>query len=98
MPHLHLISAHQYPRFQQLQPDQAYTFLRQAPELVKLRRPVAWTFIAPPDDGTTFLEWIPPQRERNYASDGYVWADAERGYEREYEQFFVRHTKPYSQG
>lgn len=40
-----------------------------------------WTFLDGPGDGTVMLTWQPmAHMGNNFASDGYVWADAEQGH------------------
>ena len=42
---------------------------------------MTWTYLQGPSDGTVFLEWQPAsQRQSRFASDGYVWADAESAF------------------
>lgn len=44
---------------------------------------MTWTYLQGPADGTVFMEWLPAggpggQIHSRFASDGFVWADAER--------------------
>jgi hypothetical protein len=40
-----------------------------------------WTFLEAPPDGTVMLTWQPlAHLGNNFASDGYVWADAEQAF------------------
>lgn len=44
---------------------------------------MTWTYVQSPADGTVFMEWLPAgmaggQIQARFASDGFVWADAER--------------------
>lgn len=80
MPHMHLISAHRYPTFHQLNIDQAYQFLFEAPKVVKQIAPMAWQYLAGPPTGTVFLTWIGGRMQGQFASDGYVWIDQEQRY------------------
>ena len=67
--------------------EQAFEFLIQAPRIVKEVAPMTWTYLQGPADGTVFMEWQPTggglggasggQRPSRFASDGFVWADAE---------------------
>ena len=73
--------------------EQAFEFLIQAPRIVKEVAPMTWTYLQGPADGTVFMEWQPAsggggmgggvggpsggQRPSRFASDGFVWADAE---------------------
>lgn len=41
--------------------------------------PVQWQYLDAPPDGTLFLTWQPTEyMGMNFASDGYVWGDAEQ--------------------
>jgi hypothetical protein len=77
---MHLISTYQYPHVPRLQLDQALGHLLQAPQIFREVRPVAWTYLAPPPDGTTFLAWQAPRMGNGFASDGYIWIDQEMTY------------------
>lgn len=40
-----------------------------------------WTFLDGPQDGTVMMTWQPlAHLGNNFASDGYVWADAEQAF------------------
>lgn len=42
---------------------------------------MSWAYLQCPPDGAVFLSWQPlAQRGLRFASDGYVWADAESTY------------------
>lgn len=84
-PHVHLISSQRYPAVAQLNLEQAFGYLAQAPMVVKQVASMSWQYIAPPPpDGTVWLEWLPPDRADPYASDGYVWADTEGIFRQDY--------------
>ncbi|KAH8705553.1 hypothetical protein BGW36DRAFT_353955 [Talaromyces proteolyticus] len=57
-------------------------YLLSAPKVVREMQPVTWTFLdPPPPDGTTILTWQPlAHLGTTFASDGYVWADAEQAF------------------
>jgi hypothetical protein len=78
LPHIHLVSSHRYPTLQQLPPENAVEFLLQAPRVVKDVAPMSWQYFQqPPNDGTVFLAWQPPQRQLRFSTDGYLWVDPE---------------------
>ena len=51
----------------------------EAPKIVRDLQPVQWQFLDPPPaDGRLMLVWQPlDYLGTSFASDGYVWADAE---------------------
>lgn len=56
-------------------------YLLAAPKVVREMYPMHWTFLDGPPDGTTLLTWQPlAHLGTAFASDGYVWADAEQAY------------------
>jgi hypothetical protein len=57
--------------------EQVLQNLLQAPQIVREVKPMAWTYLTPPQDGTTFLTWQAPRMGNNFASDGYIWIDHE---------------------
>lgn len=77
LPHLHLTSTYQFPLVQRITTDQVLQNLLQAPQVVREMKPMAWTYLTPPQDGTMFLTWQAPRLGNNFASDGYIWIDAE---------------------
>ncbi|KAF1816708.1 DUF1750-domain-containing protein [Eremomyces bilateralis CBS 781.70] len=84
LPHIHLLSAYSFPIYQTITQDQVFEYLLKAPSIINDIRPVAWTFLAPPGDGTMFLAWQPQMRlGSRFASDGYVWGDQEQTYSME---------------
>lgn len=84
LPHVHLISSHKYPQFHQLNLDQAYQFLFEAPKVVKQIAPMTWQYLPGPQDGTVFLTWIGGRMANSFATDGYVWADQEQRYTQDF--------------
>ncbi len=56
-------------------------YLLHAPRIMRDIAPVGWKFLDPPRDGTIMLVWQPPQLGTHFASDGYVWADAEYAFD-----------------
>ena len=57
--------------------DQALQHLLQASHIVREVKPMAWTYLTPPQDGTMFLTWQAPRMQNHFASDGYIWTDQE---------------------
>lgn len=56
-------------------------YLLAAPKSVREMYPMSWTFLDGPQDGTTLLTWQPlGHLGTTFASDGYVWADAEQAF------------------
>ncbi|QIW96024.1 hypothetical protein AMS68_001542 [Peltaster fructicola] len=79
--HVHLISSHSYPIIAQINIEQAFGFLLQAPPVVKQIAPMSWTYVNAPQEGTVWLEWLSPaQNGGRFPSDGYVWSDPEQSY------------------
>ena len=58
-------------------------YLILAPKIVKEAAPMNWMFLNCPQDGDVMLVWQPPQMQNVFASDGYVWADAESAFSSE---------------
>ncbi len=56
-------------------------YLLHAPKITRDIAPVGWKFLDPPRDGTIMLVWQPPQLGTHFASDGFVWADAEYAFD-----------------
>lgn len=82
--HVHLISAHRFPQVANLDFQQAFRYLIDAPTIVKQHAPMSWQYVPPPPDGTMWLEWIPlDKNDHPYPSDGYVWGDMEQSYRQE---------------
>jgi hypothetical protein len=78
---MHLVSRNRYPVMNGLPTDTVVEYLVTAPKIVREQQPMHWTFLDGPPDGTTMLAWQPlTQLGTNFASDGYVWADAEQAF------------------
>ncbi|KIW05629.1 uncharacterized protein PV09_03500 [Verruconis gallopava] len=80
LPHLHLMSTYQFPLMQRVGLPQVLQNLLQAPQIVREMKPMAWTYLQPPQDGTMFLTWQPPRMGNTFATDGYIWLDQEMTY------------------
>ncbi|KXL44782.1 MAG: hypothetical protein FE78DRAFT_540696 [Acidomyces sp. 'richmondensis'] len=90
--HVHLISGHRFPLIAALSLDQAFSYLLDAPTIVKQIAAMSWTYVQAPPDGTIWLEWLPPEKmgaDGRYPSDGYVWADQESAYRQEYRGYTI---------
>lgn len=60
--------------------ETAVEYLTSAPRICQ-SKPMHWTFLDGPADGTVMLTWQPTHHMgTNFASDGYIWADAEQAY------------------
>lgn len=60
--------------------ETAVEYLLSAPRVCQ-SQPMHWTFLDGPNDGTVMLTWQPlAHLGSNFASDGYVWADAEQAF------------------
>lgn len=63
---------------------------------------MAWNYIAAPQDGTVWLEWISSRNgEHRFPSDGYVWGDPEQAHRREFGGYSIEmmiHTVGYRPG
>lgn len=93
-----MLSTYSFPIHQSITQDQVLDYLTKAPSIINDVRPVAWTYLAPPGDGTVFLAWQPQMRLGNrFASDGYVWGDQEQTYSMEL-RGYVRTDAPSSPG
>ena len=78
---MHLVSRHRYPVVHMMPTETVVEYLLSAPKIVREAQPMHWTFLDGPQDGTVMLTWQPLQHlGNNFASDGYVWADAEQAY------------------
>ncbi|EEP76213.1 predicted protein [Uncinocarpus reesii 1704] len=61
--------------------ETAVDYLLSAPKVVRELQPMHWMFLDAPPDGTVMLAWQPLNHlGTNFASDGYVWGDAEQVY------------------
>lgn len=71
--------------------EAAVEYLLSAPKIVRELQPMHWMFLDAPPDGTLMLTWQPLNHlGTNFASDGYVWGDAEQVYTTE-ARGYVRH-------
>lgn len=78
---MHLVSKSRYPVTNSLTMETAVDYLLSAPGVVRELQPMHWMFLDGPPDGTVMLAWQPlHQLGTNFASDGYVWADAEQAF------------------
>ena len=76
---MHLISKHRYPILPNASLETIVGYLVEAPKIVRDVQPVQWQFLDAPQDGSLFLTWQPLEYlGTSFASDGYVWADAEQ--------------------
>ncbi len=55
-------------------------YLTEALRITRDVKPMTWQFLEPPPDGTVMLVWQSSQLGSQFASDGLVWADAEKAY------------------
>ncbi|EXJ91382.1 hypothetical protein A1O1_04494 [Capronia coronata CBS 617.96] len=84
LPHLHLVSKYRYPITSNPSFETIVGYLLEAPKIVRDLQPVQWQFIETPPDGTMMLTWQPLEHMgTNFASDGYIWADAEHVFKSE---------------
>lgn len=78
---MHLVSRYRYPMMSVLPTETAVDYLLSAPKIVRELQPMHWTFLDGPPDGTVMLTWQPLNHlGTNFASDGFVWADAEQAF------------------
>ncbi|KAK5137958.1 hypothetical protein LTR08_005754 [Meristemomyces frigidus] len=87
--HVHLISGHRFPLVASLDLGQAVRYLLDGPQIVKQIAPMSWTYVQAPQDGTIWLEWLPPDKNERFPSDGYVWGDPEATYRQEFGGYTV---------
>ncbi|WEW58073.1 hypothetical protein PRK78_003540 [Emydomyces testavorans] len=79
LPHMHLVSSYRYPSMASLTIETAVEYLLSAPKVVRELQPVHWMFLDAPPDGAIMLVWQPLNHlGTNFASDGYIWGDAEQ--------------------
>lgn len=72
--------------------ETAVEYLVSAPKVVRELQPMHWMFIDGPPDGTVMLVWQPlNQLGTMFASDGYIWADAEQVYTTEVRGYVSRY-------
>ncbi|KAJ5815475.1 hypothetical protein N7474_007252 [Penicillium riverlandense] len=80
LPHMHLVSRNRFPSMHMMPTETAVEYLTSAPRVCQ-SQPMHWTFLDGPADGTVMLTWQPlAHLGNNFASDGYVWADAEQAF------------------
>lgn len=71
--------------------DTVMGYLTEAPKIMHDLQPVVWQFIDAPADGTVLLVWQPLEYVgTNFASDGYVWGDAENAFTSEHNGYVRR--------
>jgi hypothetical protein len=96
---MHLISKHRYPVIANPSLEMIVGFLMEAPKIVRDVQPVQWQFLDGPQDGSLFLTWQPLEYLGTaFASDGYVWADAEQPFTSEvqgYKLEIIMHRSGY---
>ncbi|KAL4810868.1 hypothetical protein BDV18DRAFT_128141 [Aspergillus unguis] len=81
LPHMHLVSRNRYPLMHMMPTETVVEYLLSAPKIVREAQPMHWTFLDGPQDGSVMLTWQPLNHlGTNFASDGYVWADAEQAF------------------
>lgn len=75
---MHLVSQQAYPKMHMMPIETAVEYLTSAPRVCQ-SKPVLWTFLEAPVDGTVMLTWLPlAHMASQFATDGYVWADNEQ--------------------
>ncbi|KAJ5160809.1 uncharacterized protein N7482_007813 [Penicillium canariense] len=80
IPHMHLVSRNRYPNMHMMPTETAVEYLLSAPRICQ-SQPMHWTFLDGPQDGTVMMTWQPlAHLGNNFASDGYIWADAEQAF------------------
>ncbi|OXV07180.1 hypothetical protein Egran_05059 [Elaphomyces granulatus] len=78
LPHMHLVSRYRYPVMNMMPTETVVEYLINASKVVR-EHPMYWTFLDGPPDGTALLAWQPQNHlGTTFATDGYVWADAEQ--------------------
>lgn len=93
LPHLHLMSTYQFPLTQRIGLEQVLNHLLQAPQIVREMKPMAWSYLSPPQDGTMFITWQAPRMGQALASDGYIWTDMEGTFRQQVRGYVRRHLK-----
>ncbi|KAI9708384.1 MAG: hypothetical protein M1820_004088 [Bogoriella megaspora] len=83
LPHVHLVSRHQFPILQQPGLELITEYLSQAPAITRDAAPMFWTYLTAPPDGSLILTWQPPRNQVQFGTDGYIWADSESLFTRE---------------
>lgn len=88
LPHIHLVSKSRYPVTNNPSLESVVSYLSEAPKVVRDLQPVQWQFLDAPADGTLLLVWQPLEyMSTTFASDGYVYADAEQTFKSEVRGF-----------
>ncbi|KAL8871117.1 MAG: hypothetical protein Q9174_002985 [Haloplaca sp. 1 TL-2023] len=78
---IHLVSTYAYAVTPNVSLETIANRLVEAPEIVGNVKPMVWMFIDCPADGVMMLCWQPlAKRNTDFASDGYVWLDAETAF------------------
>ncbi|KAL8780002.1 MAG: hypothetical protein Q9203_001131 [Teloschistes exilis] len=79
--HIHLVSTFAFPITAHVSFDSIVDRLLAATAIVSDAKPMVWMFIDNPPDGMTMLLWQPLAKlGTEFASDGYIWADAEQAF------------------
>ncbi|CAO1597310.1 hypothetical protein XANCAGTX0491_001126 [Xanthoria calcicola] len=82
--HVHLVSTHHFPTGAQIPLPTIVERLLLAPTIVDNHKPMVWMYLDHPPDGAMLLVWQPLSKLGiEFASDGYVWADAEQAFSSE---------------
>lgn len=88
LPHIHLVSKSRYPVTNNPSLESVVAHLSEAPKVVRDLQPMQWQFLDAPADGTLLLVWQPLEyMGTTFASDGYVYADAEQTFKSEVRGF-----------
>ncbi|KAI9739115.1 MAG: hypothetical protein M1834_007328 [Cirrosporium novae-zelandiae] len=89
LPHVHLVSTYRFPVLSQVSLEKVVDFLQQGLRITRDVAPMHWQFLDAPSDGSLMLVWQPLNHmNTHFASDGYIWADAE--------QMFTQETRGYT--
>ncbi|KAL8841952.1 MAG: hypothetical protein Q9170_000732 [Blastenia crenularia] len=81
MRHIHLVSSFNFPTSAGLQLETIVDRLLAAPSIATDVKPMNWMFIEAPKDGVSMLVWQPLSKlGTEFATDGYIWADAEQAF------------------
>lgn len=84
LPHIHLISAYNYPLVPRFGISEVTEWLLNSPRIAREGAPFFWTFLDAPQNGSVILTWQPLQRMgTEFASDGYIWPRGETYYQHE---------------
>ncbi|KAL8986174.1 MAG: hypothetical protein Q9205_000333 [Flavoplaca limonia] len=82
--HVHLVSTHHFPTSAQIPLPTIVDRLLSAPTIAHDHKPMVWMYIDAPQNGVMLLVWQPMSKLGiEFASDGYVWADAEQAFSSE---------------